>query len=151
MWWVEALCLDLRGLGLHDSQLKIWHGGNGFLERGKKSQSITPSVRITACAVVPQVGGLGDVVTGLARACLERGHSVEVMLPFYECLPQDQIEDLEHDCDFDCPKVSRAPVWGAKTLNHKALKAATLKPKSSTWSTTATSLPQGQQSASLGV
>ena len=52
-----------------------------------------------------QVGGLGDVVTGLARACLERGHDVEVLLPFYECLPTDQIEGLQHDMDFDCPKV----------------------------------------------
>ncbi len=51
-----------------------------------------------------QVGGLGDVVTGLARACLERGHDVEVLLPFYECLPTDQIEGLQHDMDFDCPK-----------------------------------------------
>ena len=52
-----------------------------------------------------QVGGLGDVVTGLARACLARGHNVEVMLPFYESLPEDQIEDLHHERDFDCPKV----------------------------------------------
>ena len=48
---------------------------------------------------------MGDVVTGLARACLERGHNVEVMLPFYESLPEDQIADLQHDRDFDCPKV----------------------------------------------
>ena len=53
-----------------------------------------------------QVGGLGDVVTGLARACLSRGHNLEVMLPFYESLPEDQIEGLQHDRDFDCPKVT---------------------------------------------
>ena len=35
-----------------------------------------------------QVGGLGDVVTGLARVCLARGHAVTVLLPYYECLPQ---------------------------------------------------------------
>ena len=35
-----------------------------------------------------QVGGLGDVVTGLARVCLARGHDVCVLLPFYECLPK---------------------------------------------------------------
>ena len=34
------------------------------------------------------------MVTGLARACLERGHKVEVMLPFYEMIKRDQIEDL---------------------------------------------------------
>lgn len=29
-------------------------------------------------ARIAKVGGLGDVVTGLARACLLRGHTVEV-------------------------------------------------------------------------
>ncbi|KIY93888.1 starch synthase [Monoraphidium neglectum] len=38
-------------------------------------------------APIAKVGGLGDVVTGLARACLARGHAVNVLLPFYECLP----------------------------------------------------------------
>ena len=52
-----------------------------------------------------QVGGLADVVTGLAKACLERGHQVEVMLPFYECLPEEEIADLQHELDFDAPKV----------------------------------------------
>ncbi|KAK9846522.1 hypothetical protein WJX81_005900 [Elliptochloris bilobata] len=62
-------------------------------------------VHMTAeMAPIAKVGGLGDVVTGLARACLLRGHTVEVMLPFYECLPKDQLEGLQHDCEFDCPK-----------------------------------------------
>ncbi len=43
-------------------------------------------------------------MTGLAKACLARGHNVEVMLPFYECLPEGSVEGLEHDRDFDCPK-----------------------------------------------
>lgn len=51
-----------------------------------------------------QVGGLGDVVTGLARACLARGHHVEVILPFYECIPDKSVEGLCHEMDFDCPK-----------------------------------------------
>ena len=51
-----------------------------------------------------QVGGLGDVVTGLARTCLARGHRVTVMMPFYECLPQDQIDNLKHEMDIDVPK-----------------------------------------------
>lgn len=62
-------------------------------------------VHITAeMAPIAKVGGLGDVVTGLARACLTRGHKVEIMLPFYESLPRDAIEDLRHVQDFDCPK-----------------------------------------------
>jgi glycogen synthase len=75
--------------------------------------------RCTICTIVAcqdvntfllpaQVGGLGDVVTGLGRACLQRGHTVEVCLPFYECLPQDRIAGLRHDRDFDVPKVPPA-------------------------------------------
>lgn len=52
-------------------------------------------IHVTAeMAPLAKVGGLGDVVTGLARACIGRGHKVEVMLPFYEAIPRDQIEDL---------------------------------------------------------
>ena len=64
--------------------------------------------RIGILLLNPQVGGLGDVVTGLARACLQRGHHVEVVLPFYECLPEERIEGLRHERDFDVPKVRRA-------------------------------------------
>ncbi|KAK4854123.1 hypothetical protein QYF36_019228 [Acer negundo] len=52
-------------------------------------------IHVTAeMAPIAKVGGLGDVVTGLARACLSRGHAVDVMLPFYECIEKQQINDL---------------------------------------------------------
>ncbi|XP_062163339.1 uncharacterized protein LOC133870266 isoform X2 [Alnus glutinosa] len=52
-------------------------------------------IHVTAeMAPIAKVGGLGDVVTGLARACLSRGHTVEIMLPFYECIQKQQINDL---------------------------------------------------------
>ncbi|KAL3699988.1 hypothetical protein R1sor_018010 [Riccia sorocarpa] len=52
-------------------------------------------VHVTAeMAPVAKVGGLGDVVTGLGRACLERGHKVLVMLPFYDCIDTQEVEDL---------------------------------------------------------
>lgn len=61
----------------------------------EKDSDLTHVIHVTAeMAPVAKVGGLGDVVTGLARACLARGHSVEVMLPFYECIPRQQIDDL---------------------------------------------------------
>mmetsp|Transcript_29315 Transcript_29315/g.93806 ORF Transcript_29315/g.93806 Transcript_29315/m.93806 type:complete len:475 (+) Transcript_29315:33-1457(+) len=41
---------------------------------------------------------------GLARACGERGHNVEVLMPYYECIPDEEVEGLEHVMDFDCPK-----------------------------------------------
>ena len=52
-----------------------------------------------------QVGGLGDVVAGLSRACLERGHDVEVILPCYECLPTERVGELKHVLDFEVPTV----------------------------------------------
>ncbi|TXG61138.1 hypothetical protein EZV62_012501 [Acer yangbiense] len=52
-------------------------------------------IHVTAeMAPIAKVGGLGDVVTGLARACLSHGHAVDVMLPFYECIEKQQINDL---------------------------------------------------------
>lgn len=53
-------------------------------------------IHVTAeMAPIAKVGGLGDVVTGLARACLSRGHKVDIMLPFYECIQKDHINDLQ--------------------------------------------------------
>ncbi|KAL3644272.1 hypothetical protein CASFOL_012204 [Castilleja foliolosa] len=52
-------------------------------------------VHVTAeMAPIAKVGGLGDVVTGLTRACLTRGHKVDVFLPFYECINKKQVEQL---------------------------------------------------------
>lgn len=36
--------------------------------------------------LVVQVGGLGDVVTSLSRALQDHGHSVEIILPKYDCM-----------------------------------------------------------------
>ncbi|KAF3438192.1 hypothetical protein FNV43_RR20950 [Rhamnella rubrinervis] len=58
-------------------------------------------IHVTAeLAPIAKVGGLGDVVTGLARACLSRGHRVGVM-PFYECILKEQINDLTLITSYD--------------------------------------------------
>ena len=62
-------------------------------------------VHITAeMAPCAKVGGLGDVVTGLSKACLAQGHSAEVILPYYQCIPDSAVENLTFDRAFDCPK-----------------------------------------------
>ena len=38
---------------------------------------------------------------------------VQVILPFYESLPTDQIEGLQHERDFQCPKASQAAACAA--------------------------------------
>ena len=61
-----------------------------------------------ACEMAPwaKVGGLADVTLGLSRACLARGHTVEVVLPFYSDVEGTgvHVENLTHECDFDVPK-----------------------------------------------
>ena len=52
------------------------------------------------CAPVAKVGGLADVVFGLSRELELRGHSVEVILPKYDCMRHEHVWGLhvvEHD------------------------------------------------------
>jgi starch synthase len=57
-----------------------------------------PSLKIVHVAVemapIAKVGGMGDVVTALSRAVIEDGHSVEVILPKYDCMDTEQIDNL---------------------------------------------------------
>ncbi len=46
------------------------------------------------CASVAKVGGLGDVVQGLAQELAIRGNNVEVVLPKYDCMRYDHIWGL---------------------------------------------------------
>uniref|UniRef100_A0A7R9YVB8 Starch synthase, chloroplastic/amyloplastic n=1 Tax=Chlamydomonas euryale TaxID=1486919 RepID=A0A7R9YVB8_9CHLO len=76
--------------------------GGGALEKDTNPLHI---IHITAeMAPIAKVGGLGDVVTGLAKSCMARGHNVAVIMPFYSSLPTDQIEGLKHERDIDVPK-----------------------------------------------
>jgi starch synthase len=47
------------------------------------------------CAPVAKVGGLADVVFGLSRELEMRGHAVEIVLPRYDCMRDDQVWDLQ--------------------------------------------------------
>lgn len=47
------------------------------------------------CAPVAKVGGLADVVQGLSRELEIRGNSVEIILPFYDCMRFDRIWGLQ--------------------------------------------------------
>lgn len=48
------------------------------------------------CAPVIKAGGLGDVVYGLSRELEIRGHTVELILPMYDCMRYDHVWGL-HD------------------------------------------------------
>ncbi len=45
------------------------------------------------CAPVAKVGGLGDVVAGLSRELGRRGHTVDIILPRYDCMRHDHIQE----------------------------------------------------------
>lgn len=71
------------------------------LGRDGRSLHIT---HITAeMAPIAKVGGLGDVVTGLSAASIRSGHTVEILLPFYECIDVSGIEDLCLEKKYDSP------------------------------------------------
>lgn len=46
------------------------------------------------CAPVAQAGGLGEVVCGLSRELELRGNAVEIVLPKYDCLRYDRVDEL---------------------------------------------------------
>ena len=42
-------------------------------------------------APIAKVGGMGDVVTALARAVKDEGNEVEVIIPKYDCIHYNQV------------------------------------------------------------
>ncbi|MCH9625991.1 MAG: Glycogen synthase [Chlamydiales bacterium] len=46
-------------------------------------------------APIAKVGGLADVLHGLSRATLQKNHTLQIILPKYDTLPEQQIEHLE--------------------------------------------------------
>ena len=52
-------------------------------------------------APIAKVGGLGDVVTSLGLAVQAEGHKVEVVLPKYDVMKYDHIQDLKEEEGFN--------------------------------------------------
>ncbi len=46
-------------------------------------------------APIAKVGGLADVVIGLSKDLVKKGHNVEIMLPMYQGMRYDMIRDME--------------------------------------------------------
>ncbi|XP_068643793.1 probable starch synthase 4, chloroplastic/amyloplastic isoform X2 [Aristolochia californica] len=92
-----------------NDEIRFWEKDFTFGDETKltpidveKDSDLMDVIHITAeMAPIAKVGGLGDVVTGLARACLSRGHKVQIMLPFYECIPKEQINYLQFMNTYD--------------------------------------------------
>lgn len=60
-------------------------------------------IHITAeLAPIAKVGGLADVVYGLCQATLKLGHTVDVILPKYDCIDYSQLTNL---------KIEQKEIW----------------------------------------
>jgi len=68
------------------------------------SLSVQAPLKVVHVAVemapIAKVGGMGDVVTALGRAVQEEGHTVEVIIPKYDCIRYEQVEDLRQEGSF---------------------------------------------------
>jgi starch synthase len=64
---------------------------------GGKAEAMYVVMVASECAPVIQVGGLGDVVSGLSRELEIRGNDVEIILPKYDCMRYDRIWGLQVD------------------------------------------------------
>ncbi|KAL3139315.1 hypothetical protein ABBQ38_003653 [Trebouxia sp. C0009 RCD-2024] len=75
-------------------------------------------------APIAKVGGMGDVVTALGRAVQEEGHKVEVILPKYDCIQYDEVQELTQSGDFFWNN-SQVKVWQGRV---EGLKTTFLEP-----------------------
>jgi starch synthase len=67
----------------------------------KKMYVVMVTSEVAPCA---KVGGLGDVILGLGRELMRRGHEVEVICPMYACLRYDEIRGLHEEySELWCP------------------------------------------------
>jgi starch synthase len=85
---------DLHGGFVDDNRGLDYH----IPVTGASSTSSARPLRIAHVAAemapIAKAGGLGDVVTALARAVLEEGHDVQVVLPKYDCIDYTLVKDL---------------------------------------------------------
>ncbi len=67
------------------------HRTTRFIPKEKSLYIVMITPEVAPCA---KVGGLGDVVQGLGRELVNRGHGVESIAPMYSCMRYETIEDL---------------------------------------------------------
>ncbi|KAI8476302.1 MAG: hypothetical protein J3K34DRAFT_382253 [Monoraphidium minutum] len=64
-------------------------------------------------APIAKVGGMGDVVTALGRAVQDEGHDVEVVVPKYDVINYNNVEELVQEGSFFFEN-SQVKVWKGK-------------------------------------
>ncbi len=76
-------------------------------------------------APIAKVGGLADVVFGLARETQKKGHTVEILIPKYDCLDYSALQNLKPEFrelwSFDGPYRYHNTIWSAEVQGLKVL------------------------------
>lgn len=68
-------------------------------------------------APIAKVGGLGDVIYGLAKAQAKKGHKVRIFLPKYDCLDYSALENLTKLSDLSVQESGHSinnTLWSAR-------------------------------------
>ncbi len=69
-------------------------------------------------APIAKVGGLGDVLHGLSKELIKLGHKIQVILPKYDCIYFDKIENLrveeEELWSYEGPYKYNNTIWSGK-------------------------------------
>ncbi|CAL5331486.1 unnamed protein product [Camellia sinensis] len=82
----DLIWVRLRGSSWWPAQVV---DDNTVSQRDKPINRSVGEVHVTAeMAPIAKVGDLSDFVTGLARAFVLRSHKVDIMIPFYKCIPK---------------------------------------------------------------
>lgn len=97
-FWNAPARKDGEAFVLSDDLQDLAEAGDGVTTRPLHVVHVTAEM-----APLAKVGGLGDVVTGLGAATLQKGHAVDVILPFYECIDIKQVAELRMDRTFQSP------------------------------------------------
>lgn len=79
----------------------------------------------TELAPIAKVGGLGDVLYGLAKELSKQNHSVEILLPKYDCIDYSQLKHLKVETpellSFEGGKCYNNTIWSAELHGLKLL------------------------------
>ena len=111
-----AVCRDFSLLSIYQQSKKEQWDESRLVEafRLKCGSLRRPGLYVIHIAAemapIAKVGGLADVVTSLARAHQMAGTLVDIVLPKYDCIRYDSVEELQQIQEFQVP-------WGRENVS----------------------------------
>ena len=68
------------------------------------------------CVPFIKTGGLADVVGALSPVLAEKGNDVRVILPLYSAIPEEYVNQMKHELDFEVDLGWRKQYCGIESL-----------------------------------